>query len=143
MIINGNKTGWNKGDKGKNWNFYSKKMFCSKYSDRFLLSCNMLCTLNALWESTMCSFEVRFLQNIGAYLPNDTQLYITFQKTVIPLEHKSNNIMFTSYPHCVRGSGSLEVEMYTSETGNNTKMKFILKYITVLKLNISSCFNQK
>jgi hypothetical protein len=85
---------------------------------------------------------IQFLQNIGTYPPNDMQLYITFQKTVMSAEHKSDNTMFTSYPQCVRVSGSLEVEMYTSEKGKNTEMKFILKYITVLKLNISLCFNQ-
>lgn len=81
---------------------------------------------------------VQFLQNIGTYLLNDTQLYITFQKTIMSIECKSVNIMFTSYPHCVRGSGSLEAEMYTSETGNNTEMKCILNYVMVLPTYVTS-----
>lgn len=34
--------------------------------------------------------------------------------------------MFTSGLHCVQGSGSVEVEMYTSETGKDTEIKLIL-----------------
>jgi hypothetical protein len=33
--------------------------------------------------------------------------------------------MYTSGPHCVPGSRSVEAEMYTSETHKNTEMKFI------------------
>jgi hypothetical protein len=39
-------------------------------------------------------------------------------------------ITFTSDPHTVRGPESVEVEMYTSETGEkNIVMKFVLKLV--------------
>jgi len=37
-----------KGIRKKLKHFTVTKMFCSKHSDRFLSSCNILCTLNAL-----------------------------------------------------------------------------------------------
>jgi hypothetical protein len=44
--------------------------------------------------------------------------------------YETKIIMFTSDPHSVRGSESMEVEMYTSETSKNIEMKFVLKLIT-------------
>jgi hypothetical protein len=35
-------------------------------------------------------------------------------------------MIFTSCLHCAQGSGSVEDEMYTSETGKDTEFKFIL-----------------
>jgi hypothetical protein len=37
--------------------------------------------------------------------------------------------MFTSHPHCVQGSKSVEAGMYTSETSKDIEMKFVLKLI--------------
>lgn len=92
MIINGNKTGWNKGDKGKKLKHFTVPK-CHVPNTVTDFYCHVtLCTLTVLRESMLCSLVVRFLQNVGTYPPNDTQLYITFQKTMMSVEHKSNNI---------------------------------------------------